>query len=618
MFTSSSLTKGRYRGRAHLLALALVLGCVVAVTAPVTPGPADPERYLEHVKALTSPEMEGRGAGTAGLERAAAYIVQQFKSLGLEPRGGEGSYLQPFLVTTGARLKPENHFIVRWNEREETLLVEEDYIPMSFSSVGSVSGPVVFAGYGVSADEFNYDDYTHLDVEDKIVVVLRYEPDTFTEKKEGEPRRYTHHSRLITKALNARQRGAKAVILVNGKLESGEEDLLLRFGTVAGPEDAGILMVQVKNAVAEKWLQAAGKSLPALQEEIESHRQPQSFALPDSLTLSLQVDIERTHATVHNILGYLPGKTDEYIVIGAHYDHLGLGNESSLAPSLIGTVHPGADDNASGTAGVLELARLFAARRDALERGVLFAAFAGEELGLLGSSRWVNQPTRPLDKAVGMINMDMIGRIQGSKVYVGGTGTGSTFQSLLERARTNNDFQIEFSSGGYSASDNTSFTTKEIPALFFFSGLHGDYHKPSDTWEKIDAEAAARLLDLIADVGTELIAAEKRPDFVRVTSDSAGAPVVRGGGYGPYFGSVPDFGQSENGVKFADIRPDSPADKAGLRAGDILIQFGEIPIKNLYDFTFALRKSKVGDVVEVKCLRDGEVITARVTLEQRR
>ena len=618
MLTVSCMTDRRSRCRGYLLGLVLALGCIVALAAPVTPGQADPERYLEHVKALTSPEMGGRGAGTAGLERAADYIVQQFQSLGFEPGAGGGSYLQPFTVTTGAHLKAENHLRVRNGESEESLQVEEDYMPMSFSSVGSVSGPVAFAGYGVSADEFNYDDYAHFDVKDKIVVVLRYELDTFTEKKEGEPRRYSHHSRLITKALNARERGAKAVILVNGKLEPGEEDQLLRFGSVAGPEDAGILMVQVKNAVAEKWFQAVGKSLPALQEEIESKRQPQSIALPDSLTLSLQVDIERTHATVHNVLGYLPGKTDEYIVIGAHYDHLGLGNESSLAPSLIGAVHPGADDNASGTAGVLELARLFAGRRDTLERGVLFAAFAGEEIGLLGSSHWVNQPTRPLENAVAMLNMDMIGRIQGSKVYVGGAGTGSTFDSLLERARKNNEFEIEFSSGGYSASDNTSFLTKKVPALFFFSGLHADYHKPSDTWEKINAEPAARLLDLVADVGTSLVAAEKRPEFVRVESDTSGAPVVRGGGYGPYFGSVPDFGESENGVKFADIRPGSPADKAGLRAGDILIQFGDMPIKNLYDFTFALRKSKVGDVVEVKCLRDGEVITARVTLEQRR
>jgi hypothetical protein len=319
---------------------------------------------------------------------------------------------------------------------------------------------------------------------------------------------------------------------------------------------------------------------------------------------------------VNNILAWLPGKSDEYIVIGAHYDHLGRGNFDSLAPSQIGQIHPGADDNASGSAGVVELARLLAPQRGQLGRSILFMNFAGEELGLLGSAEWVKEPTRPLAKAVAMINMDMIGRIKDDKVYIGGVGTGSSFKAVLEQAQKDEPFKIEYSAGGYASSDHTSFVTKKIPVLFFFSGLHSDYHKPSDTADKINAPSAARLLDLIEGVTLQLANAQEAPTFQVVAEDPhAGGG---GGGYGPYFGSIPDFGQVENGVKFSDVKPNSPAAKAGLKAGDILVQFGDKPIKNLYDFTDALRRSKIGDVVEVKVLRDGQPVTASVKLEQRK
>jgi Zn-dependent M28 family amino/carboxypeptidase len=425
---------------------------------------------------------------------------------------------------------------------------------------------------------------------------------------------------LITKAINARNHGAKAVILVNGKLADGEEDALTRFGSVNGPENAGIVIVQAKNDAANAWFAAAGKTLAGAQNQINSSTAPASFSFPEKLRISLTVNVESTRATVNNVLAYLPGKTDEYIIIGAHYDHLGYGNVDSLAPSQIGKIHPGADDNASGTAGVLELARLFAPMKGKLPRGILFCSFAGEELGLLGSAQWVQQPTLPLGKAVAMINMDMIGRIKDEKVYVGGVGTGATFQSLLEAEKGKSPFQLEYSAGGYGASDHTSFVTKKIPVLFFFSGLHTDYHKPSDTWEKIDAPDAAKLLDFVDDIALKLDSAAERTAFVSVAEDQQAGQASSGGGggYGPYFGSVPDFGQESDGVKFSDVRPGSPAAKAGFKAGDVLVQFGAMPIHNLYDFTDALRRSKVGDVVEVKVLRDGKPVNASVKLEQRK
>ncbi len=575
---------------------------------------ANPKRYVEDIKVLTEPRMEGRGDGTKGLDRAGKYIESEFKRLGLQPAGDSGTYRQAFTVTTGAKLRGKNHLVLRENGKDRALKLEQDYIPLSFSSVGTMTAPLVFAGYGASADEFSYDDYLHFDAKDKIVVVLRYEPASFERKSGGQGK--THHSHLITKAINARMHGAKAVVLVNGKLEPKEEDLLVRFGSQAGPEDAGIPMVQVRNAVAEEWFKAAGKSLLEVQEAIDKQGHPESCAFPARLRATRAVDIERTHARVNNILGYLPGKTDEYVILGAHYDHLGFGNSSSLAPSQIGKIHPGADDNASGTAGVLELARLLAPQKGKLERGIMFQSYAGEEIGLLGSADWVKEPTRPLDRAVAMINMDMIGRPKNGKIYVGGVGTGSTFRPLVEKAAKDQGLTAEISKGGYAASDHTSFLPKSIPVLFVFSGLHSDYHKPSDTWEKIDGEAAAKVVNMVEEITTGLDEAAERPKFAKVEMETA--PGGGGGGYGPWFGSVPDFGEIPNGVKFADVTPGSPAAKAGFKAGDILVQFGETPIKNLYDFTYALRKHKVGDEVEVTVLRDGKPVKEKVTLGQRK
>ena len=599
-----------------ILQVLLLLVASVAWAVPTAVAPADAQRYLNDIKTLTQPNMEGRGDGTKGLIRAEHVLQARYKSLGLEPAGDHG-YLQPFTVTTGAKLKGKNQLLIQKGEAKSELKLNQEYVPFSFSSSGTASAPLVFAGYGATAEEFSYDDYAGLDVKDKIVVVLRFEPSGFAAKSGNQG--LTPHAQLVTKAINARNHGAKGLILLNGKLGDGEEDLLTRFGRVNGPENAGILFAQVKNAVGEGWLQAAGKSLKEIQEQINASTKPASFAFPDSLNATLAVGIETTHAKVNNVVAYLPGKTDEYVILGAHYDHLGRGTFDSLAPSQIGQIHPGADDNASGTAGLLELARMLAPLKGQLKRGVLFASFAGEEIGLLGSAEWVKQPTKPLDKAVAMLNMDMIGRIKDGKVYIGGVGTGSSFQKILDQAKGDSQLKFEFSQGGYASSDHTSFVAKRIPVLFFFSGLHSDYHKPSDTWEKINPTDAASLLNVVASAAVELASAPDRPAFVAVAENNPHSGVSSGGGgYGPYFGSIPDFGQTENGVKFSDVKPGSPAAKAGLKAGDVLIQFGDKPIKNLYDFTDALRRSRVGDVVPVTVLRDGKELKVDVKLEQRK
>lgn len=608
----------------------LFLAAATAFAAPAPFSQDEPDRYWEHVKFLASPAMKGRGAGTPELDRAAEYIANHFKEAGVRPAGDAGSYFQEFTVTTGAKMGADNRLEVSRNRGVESLEPGQDYIPINFSGSGAISGQAVFAGYGISADEFGYDEYTHLDVQNKVVILLRYEPDFFEEKEEEKERgrsarrrRFTRHSHLISKAIQARNRGAKAVILVEGAAARRGSDSLIEFGSISGPADAGIPMVQVKHSIVEQWLRGSGRSLRILNRDINGKQEPQSFALAESLRIDLNVDVNREQAEVRNVAGYLPGTSDEFVVIGAHYDHLGLGDQSSLAPSKIGSVHHGADDNASGTAGLIELARHYGARQHAAaaekpRRGLLFLAFAAEEIGLLGSRHWVENPTLPLENAVSMLNMDMVGRIDSGKLYIGGSGTAKPFEQMIDNIAGDYSFTIDVSRSGYSASDHSSFVGKKIPVLFFFSGLHADYHKPSDTADKINAESAVELLALVSALTDRIVDAEARPAFLEGSPESAHGQVSSsGGGYGPWFGSIPDFGEVPDGVKFADIRPGSPAQKAGLEAGDILTQWNEKPIRNLYDFTYALRDSAVGDVVKVRFLRDGSEQAADVKLAPR-
>jgi aminopeptidase YwaD len=554
-----------------------------------------PQAFLSDVKYLASPELKGRATGSPELETAAHFIEERFASAGLKPQ------MLEFPVIVGAHLGPDNHL--------GSLEQGRDFVPFSFSSSGHLEAPVVFAGYGITDNEKHYDDYSGIDATGKIVLIFRHEA---IEKAE-----FSNHATFTEKAVNAKMHGAKGVILVNDVFAHDGKDELPKFAIASGPTDSGVFFVQVKATVADAWLKAEGHTLEDAYQAIRKDGQPHSFALP--LKIAIDTDIRRDSKTVHNVAAYWPGSTKEYVVIGAHYDHLGLGDEHSLAPSLIGQIHPGADDNASGTAGVIELARWFA-QQPQQKRGILFLTFAGEELGLLGSEWYVEHPILPLENAVAMINMDMIGRIRDGKVYIGGTGTGSTFARLLDDVKAPAALHLDLSEKtGYGSSDHTSFTTKQVPVLFFFSGLHGDYHKPSDTADKIDAGDAATLLDYVADVTTYLEKSDGRPQFVRIAEPSQPATGSGGGsGYGPAFGSIPDFNEPPKGVRFADVRDGTPAAKAGLKAGDILVEFDGKEIGNLYDFTYALRAHKPGDLVLVKVLRAGRTIEAKVLLTERR
>jgi aminopeptidase YwaD len=602
------------------LLLCLSAGVALGATPAI-----DPDTYLNDVKFLASQQLRGRGDGTPELEKAADFIAGQFRKFGLKPVNGS-SYFQDFPVTVSGKLGSAN--TLRWTGPAggQALKLTDDYMPFPFSASAKVAGGVVFAGYGITAPEYHYDDYASLDVKGKWVLILRHEPQESDEHSVFAGRELTQHATFINKAVNAKMHGAAGVILINDLEHHPEgDDKLQKFGTMEGPSNAGIVFIQVKEADVAPWFRPAGKELRQVIAGIDSHLEPESFALPESIHVEANVDIQRQVKTVHNVAGYLPGTNSgaqsEYVVLGAHYDHLGLGEHYSLAPSLAGTVHPGADDNASGTAGVIELARWFS-KQPKQKRGILFLCFAGEELGLLGSEYYVEHPDLPLARAAAMINMDMIGRLRDDKLYISGAATGSTFHTVLARETPKYGMKIDLSEGsGYGDSDHSSFTAGGVPVLFFFSGLHGDYHKPSDTWDKINAPGAAKVLDLVADITEDLLAANDRPQFARVAAPAhggaAGQEGSAGAGYGPYFGSVPDFGESTKGVKFADVRDGSPAGKAGFKAGDVMVEFDGKPIQNLYDFTYALQAKKPGDVVKVKVLRGTEPITADVTLVKR-
>src|SRR5258708_3956061 len=345
-----------------------LLACF-AIAGTLLSAELSPVEYLDYIKYLASEKLKGRATGSPELEKAAAYIAKQFKAMHLKPLEGD-SYYQNFEVTTSAKLGARGSFNEEFEHRSLTL--QRDYVPLNLSSSGAVDGQLVFAGYGITAPEYNYDDYSGIDAKDKIVVVLRHEPQELDDKSIFEGKVYTAHSQIFAKAVNAKMHGAKAIVFVNDlHAHPNDKDELDKFGTTEGPANAGIAVIQVTAAIASPWFTSHGATLNELAKAIDSDLKTRSFEFPKEMRCRLYVDIEREVKTVHNVGAYLAGETAEYVILGAHYDHLGLGGQFFLAPSMTGTVHPGADDNASGTAGVVQLAHWFS-QQPKHKSGLLF------------------------------------------------------------------------------------------------------------------------------------------------------------------------------------------------------------------------------------------------------
>ncbi len=608
-------------GLALLVTLsAVLLNSVIAVqpvrSAESAVADLSAARYLERVTYLARDEMKGRGDGSPELDQAADYIASQFRTFGLKAAGNDHTYFQNFELTTGANFGSKNQLQLSG----ENLRINEDFVPIAFSNTAEFEGPVVFAGYGITAAELHYDDYQGINANAKVVVILRHEPQELDPASPFNGTNFTVHASFINKAINARQHGAKGIVFITDPNNHvSEADTVGEATRIEESTDFGISAVQARRGPVMKLFKDAGRDLAAVQKKIDANLEPQSFELP-AVRIRIATEVNRTRKTVRNVVGMLPGSDpalqNEVVVAGAHYDHLGLGDRDSLAPSQIGQIHHGADDNASGTSGVLELARLASKNKQAFKRSIVFMTFAGEELGLLGSSYFVNHPTIPLENITAMINMDMIGRLTNDRLFVGGVGTSPNFKSWVEDFNKSVGLKLDYSDSGFGASDHTSFNAKKIPVLFIFSGLHADYHKPSDTYDKINAQGAVKVLSLVYPM---LAKVANEPERLQYTQVQEPQPQGGGaGGYGPYFGSIPDFRDDLKGVLFSDVRPDSPAAKAGLKAGDLMVQFDGKPIQNLYDFTYALRAKKPGDVVLVVVKRNDQEVKTNVTLEARR
>ena len=583
--------------------------------APASAGEITPEEIQGHVDYLASDALQGRGSGTAGCDAAAKYLARTFREAGLEPAGEGGTYFQEFQVVAETKLGEGNGVVLGTPGSPLTARIGEDCIPYGHSGSGSAEGPLVFVGYGITSKDPPYDDYAGLDVKGKIVVALRHEP-----QEEDSPFAGGHGSRYTDrfKATSAKTQGAAAILLVMDPKHHEEADTLPPLRGISRYGDVGIPAMRIRRGWFQEALKTVGQDLQEMQEAIDEDLKPHSFTL-EGLKAEIAVEILKVRKPTRNVVGRIPG-TDpelrgEVILFGAHYDHLGLGGEGSAAPGLVGEVHNGADDNASGTSGLIELAEAFGLDPEKPRRTLIFVAFSGEELGLKGSAHFVENPPIPMEKGIAMFNFDMIGRSRERKVTVDGTATGAGLKEMVEAANEEVALNLSFSRSSFGASDHVSFLGKDIPVLFFFTGAHSDYHRPSDDADKIDSKTASDVMRLAYKVARDLDEAKEAPAFIEPPPPPK--PPEGVGGFRAYLGTVPDFTEVEGGVRLADVTQGSPGDEGGLRPGDLIIRLGDRKIENLYDFTYALQENKPGDVVEVEIVRGGEKMTLEVTLGRR-
>jgi hypothetical protein len=598
-----------------IAALLLIVAGVAQASAPTLPST---EWMLEQIKLLSAPETDGRGSGTPGAERAARHIADVFRTAGLRPGGDGQSYLQAFTVPTGTRLGAVNTLALL-APAARTFTLGTDFTPLAVSTDGAGEGEVVFAGYGITAPDLQYDDYAGLDARDRIVIVITGDPRADDPASPFRRPEAYHYSQRTHKIINAREHGARAILLVSHPRE--RETLPALRGL---SQAHGILAAFVMRATADALLAPSGRSVAELAAAIDRALAPQSFVLAD-VRVRCELTLVRERAATANVIGMLSGHDarlrDEAIVIGAHYDHLGHGGEGSLAPESIGQAHPGADDNASGTTVVLALARAFAAAGPR-PRTLVFVTFSGEELGLLGSAHYVAHPPFPLAHTVLMVNADMVGRLREHRLYVSGVDSGTGLRTVVNDAAQGLGLSLELRPSPFAPSDHTSFYTAGRPVLFLFTGPHDDYHRPSDTWDKINGPGLASVATLAARVVDAVAGAATPPAWVKVDAPPATAG-ARGSGYGAYFGVVPDFGGGAGdgapaGVRISGVRPGSPADKAGLKGGDVIVRFAGVNVRTLEDLTFALRGRRPGDQVQVVVRRDGSEQPLQAVLEERR
>jgi len=649
--------------RVALSLLLLTSFAVSALAQQPSSGTASVDRLRQVIAYLASDALEGRRTGTPGANDAAHYIAGEFNRYGLRPglqiarpartRGETQSrYLQPFPYVAGVELGNNNLFLVNHGKADDIaeFKVGEDWMPLGFSSNASIkNAQFAFAGYGISSAELKYDDYAVSYAQNGVAIVFEGTPDG--DNPHGQ---FARAGETRFKVAAARAAGAQALLIIATE-EKLHDDRLSRL-SYDNTGEAGIPVIVISRRLAAELLTSSGESLSAFEKTADSRTgfeaamtSARIMRMPTrGRTLSLSTNIARRESPSFNVIGTLPGSDpklkNEAIVIGAHYDHLGLGGEGSGSLSARTGIHHGADDNASGVAGLIELARMLSSQR--LKRTVVFIAFSGEEEGLIGSSYYVNHPIVPLTNTVAMINMDMIGRLKDKNLIVGGVGTAQEWRSLIDADNSMGSmtvslntaqpgppsaanlpivvgangqpvvtmdpakqFMLTLNEDGYGPSDHSSFYGKQVPVLFFWTGTHNDYHKPSDTADKINYEGEARIISFVHKVIRDIDQSDKRPTYAVAKSDSQG----RSMGFRVYLGTIPNYAESNDGLKLDGVRDDSPASKAGLKAGDRIVKMAGHEVKNVYDYTYALGEMKAGQEYEVEIVRGTERLTLRIT-----
>jgi hypothetical protein len=621
------------------LAAATPLSAVTPDDAPNKfPNDKALQRMWRDVWFLASDDCEGRGIETKGINLAADHIAAEFKKAGLKPAGKGGSYFQPFTVTTGGKLgTPTSLTLTGPKGSPRELELQKEFAVLGFSPSAKASGPLAFAGYGITAPELKYDDYAGLDVRGKIVVVLRHTPRADAEgDKRFDPAARSGvqslHAPVSAKITNAAEHGAAGLILVNDATTAAAKDFLPDYkADVKGMDGAPFPVLQIKRDTLDAVLQSAtGKTLEATEDAIDKALKPSSCVLTGRKA-DITVTAERTELPVKNVVGYLDGSgplADETVVIGAHYDHLGLGEEGRMGgKDVIGKIHHGADDNASGTAGVMELARRFAAMKNREGRRVVFVAFTGEERGLYGSVWYCRHPAFPMGKTAAMINLDMIGRTtpvpadwlgafgKQDRLMIYGTGTADTFPRLVDTTTARHDFRVFTQDSGYGPSDHASFYRYRVPVLFFYTGTHAEYHRPTDVAEKINVVGMGKVVALVQEFADHLTTVPTRPEY-RPTSGLWRDPSEpRRTGYGARLGTQPSYTYGGEGVLLDDVTPGGPADTAGLRGGDVIIEVNGKPVKDVYAYHGLFKDLRPGKVVELEVIRGRKRVTFQVTPE---
>jgi aminopeptidase YwaD len=548
---------------------------------------------LAHVRYLADDALEGREVGSPGARCAADYIAAVFQELGLEGAGPQGSFFQSFQVRMGSALGKGNELRIAGR----SMNYETDWTSFGFSSSDKVSAPLIYGGSGVSMPGGEEDAYAHLELEGKIVVVEGADP---------------HGSGMVTmgadphfKASVAAGRGAAGILILLGDGKSLPNPMFEQRPSVRVPAAA-----------------ISGAAAQSIREAAEAGE-----------TADLDTNILPRMVEARNVVAMIPGSSPtvgrEVVILGAHYDHLGFGGDGSLAPDER-TVHNGADDNASGTAALMAAARTIMESGQKPARSILFLAFTGEEKGLWGSSQYVKDPLVPLENTVAMINMDMVGRLRENTLTVYGTGTAEEWPALLDELNQGQPepFVITSIADGFGPSDHSTFYGESIPVLMLFTNTHSEYHRPDDDWWLINPGGMERIAAIAADVAMEVAGSASGEAMALTLVEGAEDP--HGGGmpadqdapttpgYGAYMGTIPDMTPQEFGVRITGVREESPAEKAGLQAGDVLVELGGKEISDLYAYTYVLREHKPGDEVTAVVLREGERLSFQAVLGVRR